>query len=76
PQIEKRVGDKWSRVNMKDLQVGDTFRMWIYHKKHMKWVLHEDDGGNTEWETVSEPYIHNEYKVWTVNVKEEFGGLH
>ena len=38
-------------------------------KLHMKWVLHEYPEGVTEWETVGDPYIHPEHRVWTVDCK-------
>ena len=65
PQLEKLVESEWVKCHMKDLKVGDKFRMWVYPRKHMKWVPHEDKFGNTEWTAISEPYMH-----WTINVAE------
>lgn len=69
PKIEKLRGFGWESCEMKDLIVGDRFRMWVYPQEEMKWVLHKDIIGNTEWEAISEPYMHPKHKVWTINVK-------
>lgn len=77
PQLEKLVDKVWVKSDMQYLEIGDTFRMWIYPKRHMKWVLHKDEYGNTEWVTISKPRIlapHGappEEEIWSVDVIKE-----
>lgn len=67
PTLDKLVDGKWIQTHMKDLKIGDRFRMWVYPRKHMKWVSHKDQFGNTEWTASSDPYLHPEHRVWTIN---------
>ncbi len=70
PQLEVLVDGNWAKACVTEFELGDRFRKWIYPRKHMKWVLYEDDNGNTEWVVVSKPYMHPEMNAWTVDVTE------
>jgi len=61
--IEKLVEDSWVDVEMETLVEGDIFRMFNPNGGS----IHQDDNGETEFYVLGDPYIHPEYKVWTVD---------
>lgn len=63
--IEKQAGDEWRETKIKHLVPGDIFRMWMYVNDD--WELY-DRKGSTEFEAQSNPYLHPELGIWTVEI--------
>jgi len=63
--VEVKRGEKWVRIDFKDLKKGDIFRMFDPDTGEP----HIDDKGRTQWEVISEPYI-TEKGIYAVNVKD------
>lgn len=65
--IEKEVGDNWKETKIKHLVPGDVFRMWMYVNDDWELYYHN---GESEFESKSQPFLHPEHGLWTVNTEE------
>jgi len=61
--VEKKNEETWERIEMETLVEGDIFRMFNPNDNE----IHKDETGETEFYVMGDPYIHPEFKVWTVN---------
>lgn len=61
-KVEKKVGDSWVSTEMKELAVGDIFRMFEPNGEPVEWH-------GFEWIVKGKPYL-NESSVYAVNVEE------
>ena len=57
-RIDKKVGDQFLRSHTKWLRKGDTFKMFF------------GDGTDVELVALSDPYIDQRSKEWSVDIKE------
>ena len=60
--VEKLIEGDWLEAEMETLREGDIFRMLDPEGN-----IYMDDHGDHEFYVMGDPYIHPEYKVWTVN---------
>ena len=66
-KIQRKIGEKWEDIEMKDMQIGDRFRMYEPDGSPV-----ESDDGVFEWTSTSLPIeIINEHGVPTLSVQVE-----
>lgn len=73
-KVERLIADEeWEKITIKQLKLGDVFRMWNYIDYKNTWERYMDEDGETAWEITSDSYIHPIYNIWTIHAKSWIG---